>query len=513
MKPLQFDGMVMEALEHPLWLGLSLIIGLAGGGPAQALTQDGSDGKPSSLFISVLDPDTKTSYYRDLNINHREFLANPAAALDLSGDSQLAPFLGKTSIVYNIAAFERLAADNANLASWGYLLTSTGARTGFAGDFVSIDAVRQRMQIYAAYLTGSSGLAKPGDGGYFDGDKWGSTLGGAVGGNTAGLPGQELPFFFVNNRTGDAAGAQVERLGHWLLSKEGKLTFIRTVSTNLPPQAVAISPLAPAIGDTVLLDGSGSTDPVQGPEPLRYAWNRMSGPFVTLTDSQSAKASFIPAAAGTYVFRLTVGDGEASATATTQVAVGVVVNQPPMAEIAVNPSVRVGDKVILDGNKSRDPDNYPKPLSYRWSQVSGPANPALTGVDTVQAAFTPTQAGSYQFALEVSDGALTARAQADVVVTPSTIIALNAPANWKVGTRQRIAWVTRDVSPKQPVRIQFAKDGLKFKTLASTTVKKAFFNWKPANSQYTDNGTLRACVRPQGKTVWACDGLKVKVQR
>lgn len=503
MKPLPAD-----ALSHGLRLGLSLLMVLAVAKTAQALTHDGSDGKPSSLFISVLDPDTNTSYYRDLDTTHQQFLENPALTLDLSGDSQYSSFVGKTNLLYNIAAFQKLAPDSGNLASWGYLLTTTGTRKDFAGDFVSIDAVRQRMQIYAAYLTGSSGLAKPGDGGYFDGDHWGPTLGG----NTAGTIGQALPFFLVNNTTGDLPGARIALLGNWLLSREGKLVFARAASTNLPPAARAVSAATAALGDKIALDGSGSDDPDHGPEALRFAWNKLSGPLANIEDSHSPLASFTPTSAGTYVFRLSVGDGEASATATTTVAVLNAINQPPVAKTVPKQSVVLGQPVVLDGSESADPDDLPSPLGYHWSQSSGPVNVILTGAETSRASFTAAQTGTYRFTLEVSDGALTAAAETTVLVTPPKTITLNAPRLWKAGGRQAIRWVTRNVSPTRPVKILLARNSTAFKALANSTVKKGFIHWKPTRKQTTSDGTLRACVKPLTKSPWDCDDLKVVVQ-
>ncbi|MDD1649755.1 MAG: hypothetical protein LUO80_05105 [Methylococcaceae bacterium] len=499
------------SLSHGLRLGLSLLMVLAVAKTAQALTHDGSDGKPSSLFISVLDPNTNTSYYRDLDTTHQQFLDNPALTLDLSGDSQYSGFVGKTNLLYNIAAFQKLAPDSGNLASWGYLLTTTGTRKDFAGDFVSIDAVRQRMQIYAGYLTGTSGLSKPGDDSYFDGEHWGPTLGGVVGSNTAGTIGQALPFFLVNNNTGDLPGARVALLGNWLLSREGKLVFARSASTNLPPVAKALSAATAALGDKIALDGSGSDDPDHGPEALRIAWNKLSGPLANIEDSQSPAASFTPTSVGTYVFRLSVGDGEASATATTTVAVLNAINQPPIAKTVPKQSVVLGQSVVLDGSESSDPDRLPSPLGYHWSQTSGPVNVVLTGAETSRASFTAAQTGTYRFVLEVSDGALTAKAETEVLVTPPKTITLNAPTTWKVRSKEAIRWVTYNVKPKRPVKILFARNGTRFKILAISTVRKGYYFWRPTRAKATSNGTLRACVKPLARSPWECDDLKVEV--
>jgi len=363
--------------------------------PAWALNHDGSNGGPSSLFLSVLDPLTQTSYYRDLQVTYRQFLDNPALTLDLAGDSRFADLLGKDGLLFNIAAFHRLSADGANLSSWGYLLTHTGSRADLAGDFVSIDAVRQRMQIYASQLTDTAGTFHAGEAGYFDGDNWGASLGGLVGGSTVGHPGQPVAFYRVNNNTGDVAGGRVEQLGSWLLTRDGKLSFDRTASGNLPPQVDIAGSGAARVGETVILDGSGSRDQDQGPEPLRHAWIRLSGPLATLENPQSPKAGFTPAQPGRYRFRLTVGDGEANASATLDIAVEAAANQAPVVQLETRLSGRVGQRVTLDGSRSYDPDNVPGPLRFQWTPSGGPAT-TLAGAESAQASFTPDLPGAWR---------------------------------------------------------------------------------------------------------------------
>ena len=82
---------------------------------------------------------------------------------------------------------------------------------------------------------------------------------------------------------------------------------------NLPPTANAGPDQAVATGTLVTLSGSGS-DPDGGPGPLTFAWSRVSGPAATINNANQAVATVTPATAGTYVFRLTVGDGAATAT-------------------------------------------------------------------------------------------------------------------------------------------------------------------------------------------------------
>ena len=89
---------------------------------------------------------------------------------------------------------------------------------------------------------------------------------------------------------------------------------------NLPPTASAGADQSVLSGATVALAGSGS-DPDGGPGPLTYAWSQAAGPSVTIVNPTQATASVTPTAPGAYAFRLTVGDG--AATASDDVAVTV----------------------------------------------------------------------------------------------------------------------------------------------------------------------------------------------
>ncbi|AKJ03184.1 uncharacterized protein (TIGR03382 family)/MYXO-CTERM domain-containing protein [Archangium gephyra] len=67
-------------------------------------------------------------------------------------------------------------------------------------------------------------------------------------------------------------------------------------------------------GDSITLDGTGSTDP--DGHTLTYQWTQVSGPSVTLTPADGAVTSFVSPKSkegATLVFELTVSDGKASA--------------------------------------------------------------------------------------------------------------------------------------------------------------------------------------------------------
>ncbi|WP_410054186.1 PKD domain-containing protein [Cupriavidus sp. BIC8F] len=93
----------------------------------------------------------------------------------------------------------------------------------------------------------------------------------------------------------------------------------------------------------------------------------------------------------------------------------------PIANAGANREGEVGDLVVLDGRRSYAPASPQKPLSYVWSQLSGPATVTLTGVTTVSPSLTPSVPGVYVFSLVVSDD--------NVRSTPSTVQVNVLPAD------------------------------------------------------------------------------------
>ncbi|MCB9932050.1 MAG: right-handed parallel beta-helix repeat-containing protein [Planctomycetes bacterium] len=90
---------------------------------------------------------------------------------------------------------------------------------------------------------------------------------------------------------------------------------------NQPPVAAAIYSGTPNVGNTLTLDGTGSSDPDSGPNALIYAWTQISGPSVNISGAGSASASITPGTVGSYLFRLTVDDGADTDTADVSISV------------------------------------------------------------------------------------------------------------------------------------------------------------------------------------------------
>jgi hypothetical protein len=127
---------------------------------------------------------------------------------------------------------------------------------------------------------------------------------------------------------------------------------------------------APAYSE-VDLDGSLSGD-TDG-DKLTFSWLQTGGTAVTLIGGDTSTPSFTAPKVGTYgddlTFELTVSDGSLSATDTVTIHVSYV-NLPPVADAGPNHAADEHTIVTLDGSGSSDPDG--NPLTYAWSQVSGP---------------------------------------------------------------------------------------------------------------------------------------------
>jgi hypothetical protein len=135
-------------------------------------------------------------------------------------------------------------------------------------------------------------------------------------------------------------------------------------------------------GQTVTLDGSGSTGPVRG-----YTWTQTAGPAVTLTGDTTAKPTFTaPNNPGTapldLSFTLTVDNGSGQ-TSTAPTTVHVAPVSAPVANAGADQSVPQGAVVNLDGSASTGAS------SFSWTQDTADAQQVtLTGADTATPSFT-----------------------------------------------------------------------------------------------------------------------------
>ena len=193
----------------------------------------------------------------------------------------------------------------------------------------------------------------------------------------------------------------------WVCDPTGWPELTVTVGGNTVPVADAgedrTGANAVTEGDTVTLDGSGSSDPDTG-DTLSYAWSVPAGTNVRLMNPDTATPSFTAPellATTDLVFTLTVSDGTAASVPDTVTVTVEADNDAPTADAGSNRSVSAGAPVTLNGSGS-DPEG--QPLSYAWRQVPEPTVD-LTGADTATPSFTaPSTPGVLAFELIVNDG-------------------------------------------------------------------------------------------------------------
>ena len=228
------------------------------------------------------------------------------------------------------------------------------------------------------------------------------------------------------------------------LESDPDFVEVNASTQNVPPNADAGPDQNQFVGDTVILDGTGSDDPDDGPDPLSFLWTFVSVPSESglddgnITDATEAMASLIPDVPGTYVVNLEVSDGEDLDDDQNSIFV-TIANVPPNADAGNDlTNLLLGEDALLDGTGSDDPDNGPNPLTFAWRFVSLPATSALNnadilGADSDQPTFTPDVSGDYVLELEVFDGE-----DADVDNVSVMVVPPNEPPNADAGEDQEI---------------------------------------------------------------------------
>ncbi len=167
--------------------------------------------------------------------------------------------------------------------------------------------------------------------------------------------------------------------------------------------------LAGAAGQSVTLQGTGSTNPYGEWWEMEHQWTQLSGPTVTLSDATAGDPSFtLPedAEEGTTLeFELTVTDKEGQSDSDT-VTVTVVAPSPPTANAGPDLTSLAGAPVILQGKGSHNPHGKWYKMEHLWNQTAGPAV-TLSDVTKGDPSFTIpeyTPVGTtYAFTLTVTD--------------------------------------------------------------------------------------------------------------
>jgi len=208
---------------------------------------------------------------------------------------------------------------------------------------------------------------------------------------------------FNDANFGPSLGASINDMGAY----GGPFTMPEERKANDPPEANAGSLQQVYVGDKVILEGSGSSDP-NGDALTSYNWEFVSRPGASraeLEDPTTVKPAFRADAPGDYVVQLIVKDRWDKASDPHSVTIRALSNHPPTANAdeAVS-QFSVGDTVTLFGIGSDDPDG--DPLTYRWEILSRPSGSgaSLSDVNSPEPMLMLDMSGSYAIQLVVNDG-------------------------------------------------------------------------------------------------------------
>ena len=196
-------------------------------------------------------------------------------------------------------------------------------------------------------------------------------------------------------------------------------------------------------GDTVALDGSGSSDP-EG-EDLTYKWTATSGlsdptPANSFSDSTAANTSLRlpdldPGGIALYTITLVVTDAS-DLTAQTQVNIGSAGRV--MADAGEAQTVNRGETVALDGRLSINHGGSLSgdPLTYSWVQVGEPPV-ALTNANTSMPTFTaPTVTMETDLVFRLTITSMLGDSDTDTVAVTVNAAAVNAAPTADAGSSQ-----------------------------------------------------------------------------
>ncbi len=157
----------------------------------------------------------------------------------------------------------------------------------------------------------------------------------------------------------------------WDLAAYIYYVMLQNSEINEPPTADAGPDQTVNEGDSVILNGSNSSDPDDG--IASYLWEQTSGTTVTLSDPTAVQPTFIAPDVGpdgaSLTFQLTVTDNGGLQDTDTCIVNVTSYNEPPTADAGPDQTLGEGAPVTLDGSNSSDTDDGI--ASYQWTQTAG----------------------------------------------------------------------------------------------------------------------------------------------
>jgi hypothetical protein len=227
-----------------------------------------------------------------------------------------------------------------------------------------------------------------------------------------------------------AAGSYVVRLtaedGELESSDEVSFT-VNAAPVNQPPTVDAGSNQTIQLPvNSATLNGAANDDGLPNGN-FSKVWTKRIGPGnVVFASPNTPQTGVTFDAAGTYVLRLSVSDGQYSAFDETVVTVNPVnggegnQNQPPVINAGADQTITVSQTAIFEAISIVD-DGLPNGANYtsQWSKVSGDGNVTFSHPTETATYATFSQTGTYVVRLSVSDSQLTGTDDITVIVVDS----------------------------------------------------------------------------------------------
>ena len=209
-----------------------------------------------------------------------------------------------------------------------------------------------------------------------------------LGGETSNFSGVSNAFTFIAAGTFNVTLVVEDAAGN-----TGTDSFVVRVRDITPPEAVAGESLVIGQGETVVFNGTDSTDNVG---IVSYSWVLSMGAQVERFSTPSFEHRFDRV--GNYLLTLQVFDGSGLSD-TDELNVAVLDTEPPVAEAGPDVEVDLDDTVRLDGSASTDNVGV---ASWTWTFNYNQEEQELAGADP---SFTFQLRGTYVVTLTVSDEA------------------------------------------------------------------------------------------------------------
>ncbi|MGH9871912.1 MAG: PKD domain-containing protein, partial [Pyrinomonadaceae bacterium] len=187
-----------------------------------------------------------------------------------------------------------------------------------------------------------------------------------------------------------------------------------TVSAG-PDQIVALPAYA-------LLNGSVADDGWPAGSSLTETWTVISSPgAANIANPNMTVTPVTFSAAGTYVLRLTVSDGELSNSDEVIITVDPQ-NQPPVVDAGADQTISIDAEMNLNGVVSDDGWPRNSSVTVSWSQVNGPGLVTFENSAVTTTSVMFSQPGTYVFRLTADDSQLAAADDITIIVNDPRIL-------------------------------------------------------------------------------------------